>query len=161
MTESRRAAEFESFYRAEWGRLAGTLRLMSGDAMTADEVAQEAMTRAWMRWNRVAALDDRAGWVYVTAFRLARKRLAREANRPAPAAMPEQVTLDLTDRVALERALAGLPIRQRQAVVARHVLGLDGPRAAALLGMRPDTFRQTLSRALRDLRVSPELVEGA
>ena len=159
MTESRRAAEFETFYRSEWGRLAGTLRLMSGDAMTADEVAQEAMTRAWMRWHRVAELEDRAGWVYVTAFRIARKRSAREAKRPAPVPRPGEVT-DIADRVALERALATLPIRQRQAVVARHVLGLDGPRAAALLGMQPANFRQLLSRALRDLRVSPELLEG-
>lgn len=159
MTEPRSTAEFEAFYQAHWGRLAGTLRLMSGDAMAADEVAQEAMTRAWMRWPRVAALDEPEGWVYVTAFRLMRKRLARSANQPAPMAVPEDVALDLTDRIALERALATLPVRQRQAVVARHVLGLDGPRAAALLGMRPDNFRQLLSRALRDLRVSPELSE--
>src|SRR4051794_14723513 len=124
MTEPRSTAEFEAFYKAHWGRLAGTLRLMTGDAMAADEVAQEAMTRAWMRWPRVAALDEPEGWVYVTAFRLARKRSAREAKQPMPMAIPEQVTLDLTDRVALERALAVLPIRQRQAVVARHVLGL-------------------------------------
>jgi DNA-directed RNA polymerase specialized sigma24 family protein len=65
----------------------------------------------------------------------------------------------LADRVALEGALAALPLRARQAVVARHVLGFDGPHSATLLGVSPDAFRQILSRAMKALRLSPELVE--
>lgn len=156
------AQRFDAFYRAQWGRLAGTLRLMSGDAMTADEVAQEAFVRAWMRWRRVEALDRPEGWLYVTAFRLLRRRSGREARRPLPDPVAEGTApTPIADRVALQRALGALPARQREAVVVRHVLGYDGPAAAALLGMRPDAFRQLLSRALRDLRVSPELLEQA
>ena len=151
---------FDAFYRAQWGRLAGTLRLMSGDSMTADEVAQEALTRAWMHWSRVSRLDRPDGWLYVTAFRLMRRRLKRETSRPDPPTVARDGELDVTDRVALQRALSALPIRQRQAVVARLVLGFDGAAAAELLGVRPDNLRQLLSRALRDLRVSPELLEN-
>ena len=160
MTDSH-VPEFDAFYRAQWGRLAGTLRLLCGDAMTADDLAQEAFTLAWMRWPRVRELDRPEGWLYVTAFRLARRRLTREAQRPRPDAVPESIEGALADRVVLQAALAALPVRQRQAVVARHVLGYDGPAAAALLGMRPDGFRQLLSRAVRDLRVSPALLEEA
>ena len=160
MTELPAAADFDAFYRAEWGQLAGTLRLMSGDAMTADEIAQEALTLAWMRWGRVARLDQPEGWLYVTAFRLMRRRLRRESARPTVEPVRATDETDVPARVALQRALAALPVRQRQAIVARHVLGFDGPEAAALLGMRPDGFRQLLSRALRDLRLSPELLEG-
>ena len=156
------AQRFDAFYRAHWGRLAGTLRLMSGDPMTADEVAQEAFVRAWMRWRRVEALDRPEGWLYVTAFRLLRRRSSREARRPHPDPTPAaSPPIPVTDRVALQRALGALPPRQREAVVVRHVLGYDGPAAADLLVMRPDAFRQLLSRALRDLRVSPELLEQA
>jgi RNA polymerase sigma factor (sigma-70 family) len=160
MTELPAAADYDAFYRAEWGQLAGTLRLMSGDAMTADEIAQEALTLAWMRWPRVSRLDRPEGWLYVTAFRLMRRRLRRESARPITEPARNLGEPDVPARVALQRALAALPVRQRQAIVARHVLGFDGPEAAALLGMRPDGFRQLLSRALRDLRVSPELLEG-
>jgi len=162
MSETRPSAtaadRFDAFYRAEWGRLAGTLRLMSNGSTVGDEIAQEAMTRAWQHWARVERMDRPAGWLYVTAFRLLRRRLAREQGRPAVAA-DDAVDLDVVDRITLERALAALPVRKRQAVVARHVLGLDGPEAAALLGMRPDGFRQLLRRALLDLRISPELLE--
>ncbi len=159
MAELSESEAFDAFYRAQWGRLAGTLRLMSGDAMTADEVAQEALTRAWMHWSHVSRLDRPEGWLYVTAFRLMRRRLKREATRPAPQEPEREHGLDLTDRIALQRALIELPIRQRQAVVARYILGLDGSAAADLLAVRPDNFRQILSRALRELRVSPELME--
>jgi RNA polymerase sigma factor (sigma-70 family) len=160
MTELPAAPDYDAFYRAEWGQLAGTLRLMSGDAMTADEIAQEALTLAWMRWPRVSRLDHPEGWLYVTAFRLMRRRLRRDSARPIAEPAGAVAETDVPARVALQQALAALPLRQRQAIVARHVLGFDGPEAAALLGMRPDGFRQLLSRALRDLRVSPELLEG-
>jgi RNA polymerase sigma-70 factor (ECF subfamily) len=150
---------FDAFYRAEWGRLAGTLRLLGGERDAADDVAQEAMTRAWVHWSRVSRLDRPAGWLYVTAFRLQRRRLRREANRPWPEPVPEGGRGSDVDRLALDEALRALPLRARQAVVARHVLGLDGPEAAALLGVSPDAFRQILRRALQTLRVSPELVE--
>ena len=158
MTEPGEAEAFDAFYRAHWGRLSGALRLMSGDAMTADEIAQETLTRAWMRWAHVSQLDRPEGWVYVTAFRLMRRRLKREAARPVPPVLAPGESLDVTDRIAVQQALAALPIRQRQAVVARLVLGFDGPAAAELLGVRPDNLRQILSRALKDLRVSPELL---
>ena len=153
--------EFDALYRAHWGRLAGTLRLLCGDAMTADDLAQEAFTLTWVRWTRVRLLDRPEGWVYVTGFRLARKRLLREARRPRPDAVPESIEGALDDRVGLQQALAELPMRKRQAVVARHVLGYDGPTAATLLGMQPDGFRQLLNRAVSDLRVSPALLEEA
>lgn len=159
--EADRAVAFDAFYRAEWGRLAGTLRLVAGDAGAADEVAQEAFVRVWMRWDRVSAMERPAGWLYVTAFRLLRRRLGRERRRPVPEAMGTTPAVEIGDRVVLDAALASLPVRQREAVVARHVLGYSGPDAAALLGMKPDAFRQLLSRALRDLRVSPALIDLA
>jgi RNA polymerase sigma-70 factor (ECF subfamily) len=159
MTELTASGVFDEFYRAHWPPLAGTLRLVSGGTATADDVAQEAFTLAWMRWERVSRMERPAGWLYTTAFRLQRRRLARDARRPEAVSGAEANAVDITDRVSLQRALAALPVPQRQAIVARHVLGLDGPSAARLLGMRPDNFRQVLSRGCRSLRLSPELLE--
>jgi RNA polymerase sigma-70 factor (ECF subfamily) len=159
MTELPASQVFDEFYRAHWPRLAGTLRLVAGGAGIADDIAQEAFTLAWMRWDRVATMERPAGWLYTTAFRLQRRRSAREARRPLGAATGEAVAVDIADRISLQRALATLPVPQRQAIVARHVLGLDGPAAAELLGLRPENFRQILSRGCRALRLSPELLE--
>ena len=73
-------------------------------------------------------MDRPGGWLYVTAFRLMRRRLAREARRPHPDPVPESVAAALADRVALQHALAALPVRQRQAVVARHVQPIGSAR---------------------------------
>lgn len=153
--------EFDAWYRAHWRRLAGALRLTSGDAMTAEEVAQEAFALAWARWPRVRRLDRPEGWLFVTAFRLLRRRMGREERRPRPEVGEVRGgDVRVVDALSLERALAALPSRQREAVVLRHVLGFDGAEAASMLGLRPDAFRQLLRRGMDQLRVSPELLEA-
>lgn len=72
---------------------------MSGHSMTADEVAQEALIRAWMRWSSVSRLDRPEGWLYVTALRLMRRRLKRKASRPDPPTIARDGELDDTDEV--------------------------------------------------------------
>jgi len=62
---------------------------------------------------------------------------------------------DLLARIAV------LPARQRQAVVARHVLGLSSNEAGAVLGLRPDAFRALLHRAMDAMRSSVQLIEEA
>jgi RNA polymerase sigma-70 factor (ECF subfamily) len=119
MTGLSASDEFDEFYRAQWPRLAGTLRLLSGEATIADDTAQDAFTLAWRRWDRVSRMDRPAGWLYTTAFRLLRRRMARDARRSRPLAFDGPLDFDVIDRVSLQRALAGLPMRQRQAVVAR------------------------------------------
>ncbi len=77
------SVRFDALYRAEFVKLAGALRLLSGESTTADDVAQETFVRAWERWDRVDSLEQPAGWLYVTAFRMIRRRLGRERRRPA------------------------------------------------------------------------------
>jgi RNA polymerase sigma factor (sigma-70 family) len=51
------------------------------------------------------------------------------------------------------RRLAGLPRRQRAAVVLRYYAGLPDAEIAAELGCRETTVRSQISRALATLRV--------
>jgi RNA polymerase sigma-70 factor, ECF subfamily len=44
---------FEEFYTATVGRLLGHLFLVTGDLHVAEEIVQEAFTRASMRWSRL------------------------------------------------------------------------------------------------------------
>jgi RNA polymerase sigma-70 factor (ECF subfamily) len=153
------AEAFDELYRAELGRLVGALRLMAGDQHMAEEIAQETFIRAWVRWRRVRDLERPAGWLYTTAFRLQRRQQARRQAAPdADRATPGHAS-GVTDRVALERALAVLPVRQRQAVVARHVLGLSSTEAGEVLGLRPDAFRALLHRGMDAMRSSVQLIE--
>jgi hypothetical protein len=54
---------FDAFYQHEFARLAGALRLVTGDRAVAEELAQEAMLRAYRAWPRVSAMDRPGAWL--------------------------------------------------------------------------------------------------
>jgi RNA polymerase sigma-70 factor (ECF subfamily) len=150
------ADDFDVFYRAEFGRLAGALRLVVNDPHLAEETAQEAFVRAYAAWARVRHLDRPAGGLYTTAFNLVRRhwRLRRRppADLPQPVGQGPETS---AARLALTQALLSLPLNQRKAVVARHVLGFSGEEAAALVGVSPGALRALLHRAVTTLRLDP------
>lgn len=95
-------------------RLVGSLTLYCGDLGVAEDLAQEALARAWGRWRHVSTLDAPERWVYRTAFNLARSRFRRLAverrvHRLAPAAAPLP---DTATAVAVRAAVSALPPRQ-------------------------------------------------
>jgi RNA polymerase sigma-70 factor (ECF subfamily) len=85
----------------------------------------------------------RSNFRRVLAERRARGRLT---DRSASTAR-----LDGGARVDLERALAALPRRQREATVLRYYLDLDVREVAAVLRVNEGTAKTTLHRARRAL----------
>ncbi len=145
-------------------RLVGALTLYCGDPGVAEDIAQEALARAWGRWRHVSTLDHPDGWVYRTAFNLARSRFRRLAVErrvqrlaPVASALP-----DTTTAVAVRAAVLALPPRQRAAIVARYYLDLDVAASAELLGCQPGTVKALTHQAVGALRraglVDPEEV---
>ena len=146
---------FEEFFEAEHVRLARALYLLTGSAAEADELTQEAMVRVYERWDRVREMASPQGYLFRTALNLHRSRLRRLASRArqlldvTPSPDPAEV-VESRDRIA--RALAGLPIGQRGAVVLVEWLGMDPQEAATALGIKPGSVRARLSRAKAALR---------
>ena len=146
---------FEAFFDAEAARLFRALRLVAGSAHEAEELMQEAFVRLWERWDRVHAMEDRAGYLYRTAMNLhrsAHRRALRSAKRvihPAPADDP---VIAAEARDALVRWLAGLTPRQREAVVLTQLSGFDVPRAAKAMRVKDGTVHVLLSQARASLR---------
>src|SRR3954467_10537502 len=93
LAPSEASGGFEEFFRGEFERLFQVLYLSTGSRVEAEELAQEAMARAYERWDRVYGMDSPAGYVYRTAFNLNRRRLRRETIRPrrwfGPSASPD------------------------------------------------------------------------
>ena len=146
---------FEELYQAEHVRLARALYLLTGSAAEADELTQEAMVRVYERWDRVWQMDSPQGYLFRTAMNLHRSRLRRVASmarhilHATPSPDPAEV---VQSRDSLDRALASLPIGQREAVVLVEWLGMDQEETAAALGIKPGSVRSRLSRAKTDLR---------
>jgi RNA polymerase sigma factor (sigma-70 family) len=115
----------------------------------AEDATQDAAERALASTRRIERLD---AWLYVVASRRWRQsRLRSRLFHPlewAHAAEPAPTT----DRVTLLSELARLPIRQREVLVARYVLGLSQKETADALGITQGTVSATQAQATKKLR---------
>ena len=146
------AGEFEELYTSTFGRLVGQLFLVTGDLHEAEEVVQEAFTRAAGRWQRLREYDLPELWVRRVAINLAtdrrrrvRRRLAVLAQLDAEAAA--MVPPISVDGLAVAAALATLPRRQRQVVVLHYLLDVPVGEVARQLSMPVGTVKSRLARA--------------
>jgi RNA polymerase sigma-70 factor (ECF subfamily) len=137
---------------------------MTRDADLADELVQEAFLRLTVAVRRGSPPDDPGAWLHRVAGNLAlswfrHRRVIwsnprSEDHRTVPE--PQDVPVRRERILALESALAGLPERQRTAVVlAAH--GYRGPEIGALLGTSDLATRALLMRARRTLRADRQL----
>jgi RNA polymerase sigma-70 factor (sigma-E family) len=144
------AEQIRDLYVAAYPRLVQTLSLVCGNRADAEEVVQEAFVRLVAKWPTVGGYDDPEAWARLVAFRLAASRWQRARHRLAAARKltTEPRTEPLADdRVDTLRALATLPINQRQVVVLHHMLDLPVEQVAAELGVPVGTVKSRLSRA--------------
>ena len=83
-------ADFETWYRHEHPRLVTLVTAIVGDAEIGREAVDEALARAYERWDRVAAMSSPTGWTYrVAAERGAAARpAAHDGGAPAAAVDP-------------------------------------------------------------------------
>jgi RNA polymerase sigma factor (sigma-70 family) len=148
------------------------LRLL-GDRRDAEEVAQDALVRAFRAMHgypreRVAALRLRP-WLASIAVNLARNRRRRIDDRQPPSSLepmldagydppadgPGSPTL-AADRRETQRELAVALLRLtptvRSAIVLRHVDGLSVAEIAEALGRPQGTVKAQVHRGLRELR---------
>src|SRR4051812_26802776 len=66
-----RTSGFERFFREEYPRLVILLVAVTGDRAVAEELAQEALLRAHVRWDRIIRYDRPGAWVRRVALNLA------------------------------------------------------------------------------------------
>jgi RNA polymerase sigma-70 factor (ECF subfamily) len=146
---------FEEFFQAEYSSLVRSLYLLTADLWEAEELAQEAMARAYERWQRVKVMESAAGYVYRTAVNLNRKRLRHLAVRARgilAAASRGYQDPDRESRMDFAAALAALPVGQREGFMLVEWLGLSAEEAGRILGIAPSSVRSRVHRARTTLR---------
>lgn len=124
-----------------------------GDRDEAQDIAGEALARAYARWSSVA--DHAEPWVATVAGRAAIDVIRRRttARRFLRAAAPEPSREEQPElRLDLQRALLALPVRQREVVVLRHLADRSEQETARALGLSPGTVKSHASRGLAALR---------
>jgi RNA polymerase sigma-70 factor, ECF subfamily len=143
------SGSFEEFYTGAVDRLLGQLFPVTGDLHEAEEVVQEAFTRAAARWSRLRDYDVPEAWVRRVAMNLAvdRARSLRRQTRAMVQLRPPPAVLGASDEaLALVEALRTLPIRQRQVLVLHYLVDLPVDQVAHTLRMPEGTVKSLLSR---------------
>ncbi|WGM45569.1 ECF RNA polymerase sigma factor SigW [Brevundimonas sp. NIBR10] len=142
-------------------RMLALAQRMLGDPVEAEDVAQEAMLRAWKqapRWVPGKARFDT--WLHRVGLNLCYDRLRRRRevptetppDRPDDGPAPDQGLLSAELGVRVDAALRRLPDRQREAIVLCHYQELGNIEAASLMEVSVEALESLLSRGRRTLR---------
>lgn len=115
-----------------------------------DDVVQEALVRAW---RRRGTYDERRGAPLPWLLAIVADRARRHRNRTRPTVLLVEAPVGAPDpQVDLERAVAQLTGRQRQAVDLHYFVGLDIASCALAMGCAEGTVKATLHQARGRLR---------
>jgi RNA polymerase sigma factor (sigma-70 family) len=155
----RAAPNFADAVEAHLDDVYSYLVYVTGNASVAEDLAAETFEKAFRKWKRY---DPRRApvksWLCVVARGVALDHLRSEQRRrrrevvyalrePGAAEAPFLEGLS----PELEGAIRELPAADREVVVLRVVLELDGPTAARILGVSETACSTRLHRALKKL----------
>lgn len=150
-TEARRAArsDFEELYASHFHSLTLQLNAYVGNLTEAQDLVQEAFSRAVARWDRISTYDDPVVWVRRVAWNLATSRWRRQrtAMTYLRKQREEHVAGPNPDRIALVRALQTLPPTLRKAFVLHYIAQLSVAEVAREMDVAEGTVKSWLHRA--------------
>lgn len=143
-------------------KMLGLARSMLGDAMEAEDVAQEVFMKVWLnapKWQPGKARFET--WMHRVAVNLCYDRLRRKRevytgqlpdreDTSAPGA--EKVMIDEQRRLRVQDAMMGLPPRQRAALTLCHLRHVSNIDAAMAMDISVEALESLLARGRRGLR---------
>jgi RNA polymerase sigma factor (sigma-70 family) len=152
---------FQHLVDAHWRDVARLAHALAGP-VDGDDVAQQAWTQALAAYPRLRSSANLRGWLLTITSRCAMDVHRSRARRAVPAediaraaeyaGAHSPAADDGHPDEALWAQVAGLPERQRHAVVLKYVADLDHSAIAAALDTTPTMSRRLVSDALASLR---------
>lgn len=143
---------------------------MTGNEADADDVVQEAFLRAYQKLATFESRADFGTWIYRIAVHCSLDRIQRrkqdDARRVSDDNDPEEGGVQVADskpdpeRLAMSREMAalqqaamrGLTAMERTAFVLRHLEECSTDEIAAVMGVTPNTAKQSVYRAVQKVR---------
>jgi RNA polymerase sigma factor (sigma-70 family) len=142
---------WESAYRSAYPSVYRGLMALGARADEAEDALHDAFLAGLQRGSGrpIVSLD---GWIFVVATRAWRRRRIRDAFLQPWTLLRESPTPEGDASPDVLIAVQKLPLRQRQIVVARYVIGLSQDETASLLGIARGTVSAATTSALASLR---------
>jgi RNA polymerase sigma-70 factor (ECF subfamily) len=152
--EAATEVSFESFFEIEFPRVTAFAFVLTGDRGVAEELAQEAMLRAFRRWDRIGAYDRPGAWVRRVVANLASSARRRRSVEAVALVRSWGAIKDveLAGHAGehdddLWRLVRGLPRRQRDAIALFYLEDWSVRDIARFMGCSEATARVHLHRA--------------
>jgi RNA polymerase sigma-70 factor (sigma-E family) len=149
-------SSFREYVAARGPALSRVAFLLTGTHADADDLVQQALANAYVRWSHIVRLDSPDAYVRrimanqnVSWWRSRRRE--RLTDHTPDVAVPDSAAAHASTQL-VRAAVRSLPPRQRAAVVFRYYEDLDDAAIAAALGCSVATVRSQISRALATLR---------
>src|SRR6266545_3813951 len=140
-----RSLTFAEFFEREHLRLGRAIFLLTGDRDEAEDLVQEALARAYERWDRVSQMGEPAGYVYRIASNLHRRR---SRTRLRQRTLVERCRVQDSD----PGDAADSRMHVREALVLVEMFDLDASTAGEALGIKAVSVRVRVHRARLGLR---------
>ena len=146
---------FEEAFEDLYGRAYSVAFQLLGRRTEAEDVAQEALARAFVHWRKIRAYAEAwvvrvAGNVAIDTWRRRRHVDEHRSTDDTPGLAPGPSGL----RIDLHRALGSLSKRQREVLVLRFLADLPEADVARVLGCSVGSVKQHASRGLATLRIT-------
>ena len=135
-----------------------------GDAMDAEEAAQESFVRAFLFLKKLRKPESFYSWLLGIAGRVAKEQFRSLERRRKDRDAAETMLADAGDTpedYPLEEVIAVLPESHRRVILMRYYEGLSCQEVATCLEKPLGTVTKTLSRAYALLRQELAAREGA
>lgn len=135
------------------------IRRLTQSAVDTEEVVQETFIRVWMGRDRLEEVKSFDAWIYTIAINECYKWLKKQSRRRGPAVVEGAADISLLDGLHLKEvkrliaeAVNELPARRRRIYQLSRDQGMKIPEIAELLGLSPNTVKNTLVASLRYIR---------
>jgi RNA polymerase sigma-70 factor (sigma-E family) len=146
---------FSDYVAARRPQLFRTACLLCGDPHRAEDVVQDALTRLYAAWDRVARMDNIDGYVrriLVNSHYGDRRRPWRRERVSEPRDVPLEPGFPVEDAEVIRSAVMSLPPGQRRVIVLRHIWNLTIEETAAELRISTGTVKSQSADAVAALR---------
>jgi RNA polymerase sigma-70 factor (ECF subfamily) len=150
MREPEDEAAFDAFFSESWARLQSHAYVLTGSRESAQDLTQEALLRAWKRWDKVVVYENPEAWTRKVLHNLCidswRKHRQRSRHPQVELDSPPDREIP-NDHYELAQAMRSLPGGQARALLLHDGLGMTVKETAAEIGVPEGTVKSWLSRA--------------